>query len=158
MGTSSSAAHLAAKLASAGANVEAATRAGLNAGGMTVKTTAVAYLAAAGVGSGRLSGVGKRGGRIGVRYKIAQTGDGAVVDVGMTGPAQLIERDTKAHPIGPRKSKTLKLATGDFRPFVAHHPGTRGKHPWEKSLRVSLPLVPKIMQEHVSLGLVRAFR
>ncbi len=158
MGASSSTAQLVAKLATAGQNVEVAARAGLNAGGMIVKTTAVAHLAAAGAGSGRLRGVGKSGGRIGVRYRIVATKDGAAVDIGMTGAAHLLERDTKPHGIEPRKNKTLKFANGDFRPFVAHHPGTRGKHPWEKSLLVSLPMVPKVMQQTVTASLVRAFR
>lgn len=89
----------------------------------------------------RLRGVGKSGARIGVRYDQRNKD----VEVRMTGPAHLIERDTKPHPIGPRKKKALTLAGGQVRSFVGDHPGTKGKHPFEKGVNRVLPRLTAIV-------------
>lgn len=91
--------------------------------------------------SGRLSGVGKSGARVGVRYQ--RMGRDAFL-VKMTGPAHLIERDTDPHTIGPKRSRQRKAKgrrtavalNGEFR-AVVRHPGTRGQHPWEKGVKRS---------------------
>ena len=159
MGTSKSGAELAHKLFNAGNSIEKATRSGLLAGGQTVKAAALAQLAAAGAGSGRMRGVGKSGARVGVGYDIVRAAGGeAAVRVGMKGPVHLLERDTRPHMIEPRRGEALQFSDGRFRAYVAHHPGTRGKHPWEKALTASLPLVPQAIQHQVTVGLIRAFR
>jgi hypothetical protein len=98
---------------------------------------------------GRLN-VGKRGARIGVRYDLR--GDSEAV-VRMTGPAHLIERDTKPHRI-PRENRgrgrsrarnvrRLAIPGVGIRMSV-QHPGTKGKRPWEKGVRAALPDVEKV--------------
>lgn len=166
MGTSKSGAELAKKLFNAGHSVERATEMGLKAGGQLVKITALAQLAAAGAGSGRMSGVGKNGAPIGVGYDILKASNGeAAVRVKVKGKgAHLLERDTKAHTINPKKRRggakggkgAVRLADGSFRRSV-RHPGTRGKHPWEKALNQSLPQVPKTIQQQISSALAKAF-
>jgi hypothetical protein len=100
------------------------------------------------VASGRrLRNVGKKGGKLGVRYNLKAAGDSPSATVKATGPWQIIERDTKGHTIQPRKKgkrKALRLPNGGFRRSVPH-PGTRGKHPWEKGVKASGPKVSKVM-------------
>lgn len=88
-------------------------------------------------GDMRLSGVGKSGARVGVRFN--QTVDTEAV-IRATGPLQLIERDTKAHQIAPKtrgrgakraqRKGAVQLADGSYRRSV-RHPGTKGQHPFE---------------------------
>ena len=154
MGQSRSVAELVGKLADAGRLVDGAATAGLRAGGQIVKTAAQAQLVAAGAGSGRMRGVGPRGARVSVGYDVGADS----VRVRMKGPAHLLERDTRPHSIEPLRGEALQFTNGKFRAYVAHHPGTRGKHPWEKALNQSLPLVPKAMERAVTAALVKAFR
>ncbi len=167
MGTSASVAQLSAKLFLGGDAVNKAVHKGLLAGGLVVKKDALGQLAAAGAGSGRLSGVGRNGGRIGVRYTIQASTSGPVVRVGMTGQAHLLERDTKPHAIPAevtatgrkrkRGRKALVLADGGVRSRVAKHPGTTGKHPWEKALNSALPKVPKAIDVATKAALAKVF-
>lgn len=89
--------------------------------------------------SKRLRGVGKKGARIGVRYDVKS--DEAVV-VKALGPLHLLERDTRAHTIEPKKRRAksgraaVKLSDGSFRSSV-QHPGTKGQHPFEKGIDAS---------------------
>lgn len=104
---------------------------------------------------GRLRNVGRSGSRVGVRYTLFD-GNRAIVQA--TGPLQIIERDTKAHTI-PRTAGTRRLRTAAGRlsrkrestgsvlsgrkvlvingtPVMGpvNHPGTRGKHPFERGV------------------------
>lgn len=159
MGTSKSGAELAGKLFNAGNTVGNATRIGLLAGGRHVKSVALAQLAVAGIKSGRMSGVGRNGARVGISYDIVKAdGDEAAVRVAAKGPLHLLERDTRPHAIEPRRGEALQFDNGKFRSYVLRHPGTKGKHPWEKALKIALPQVPKEIQRNVSQSLARAFR
>ena len=119
---------------------------------MTVKKSAQRHLAVA-APRGRLN-VGKRGQRVGVRYDMKSDHQALVK---MTGPAQLIERDTKAHRIprefkgrGRSRARNMKrlVIPGIGVRMSANHPGTKGKHPWEKSLEGSLRQVRKSAGDH----------
>ncbi|MCA1572418.1 MAG: hypothetical protein LC798_19380 [Chloroflexi bacterium] len=112
--------------------------------------------------SGRLN-VGRTGRRIGVRS--THKGDDAIL-VAMFGPAHLIERDTKPHRI-PRTTGKGRKRRGDKQPlyipgigFKANvdHPGTKGKHPWEKGVRSALPKLDKIAGAQYAEALRRALR
>ncbi len=106
---------------------------------------------------GRLRGVGKKGARVGVKYTLFE-GASPTAIVQATGPLQLIERDTKPHLI-PRVTGSRRLRTASGRlskkrestgrnvngttvlffnnRYVTGpigHPGTRGKHPFEKGV------------------------
>lgn len=93
------------------------------------------------VTSGRkLRNVGKSGGKLGVKYSLS--GDKRA-KVKATGPWQIIERDTKSHRInrkGANKKRALKLPDGGYRRSVPH-PGTKGKHPFEKGQKAAVPKV-----------------
>ena len=134
-----------------------------------VKTSVQAQMAAAGVNNGRLRGVGKRGAKVGVSYAI--TGKTALVRA--TGPFHLIERNTKPHRIGQQKSESglpLVDASGqDVRrrlvviPGVgvrawANHPGTKGKHPWDKGVIAAVPVAEKAGALVLGQSIVKAYR
>ena len=111
-------------------------------GGLIVKKAVQAELVAAGAGSGRLRGVGKKGAKIGVRVDPL----GKAVLVRATGPFHLLESNTKAHRIpNERKGRGRRLVSipgvGVF--DSVNHPGTKGKHPWVKGVASAVPLVSK---------------
>jgi hypothetical protein len=110
---------------------------------LAVKTSVTAAMAAAGVNNGKLRGVGKKGAKVGVRYDVA--GNTALVRA--TGPFQLIERDTKDHRIpkmrGSRAKKRVVVIPGVGVRAWANHPGTKGKHPWEKGVIAAVPVAEK---------------
>lgn len=95
--------------------------------------------------SGRLN-VGKRGQRVGVRYDLHSDNE---VIVRMTGPAHLLERNTKAHQI-PRERKTKRakkryaVIPGVGVRAWANHPGTKGKHTFERGVDDAKPLVERV--------------
>jgi hypothetical protein len=135
---------------------------------LAVKTSVTAQMAAAGVQNGKLRGVGKKGAKVGVRYDLL--GNTALVRA--TGPFHLLERDTKPHRIGQQKSLSglpLVNASGqDIRkryaviPGVgvrawANHPGTKGKHPWEKGVIGAVPAAEKAQSVALYQTLQKAY-
>lgn len=125
---------------------------------MIVKRSAQRELAIA-APRGRMN-VGKRGQRVGVRFDMRS--DDSVV-VRMTGPAHLLERDTKGHRIprefkgrGRSRGRNVKklLIPGIGVRMSADHPGTKGKEPWKKGLATALPRLPRVAGEHY-FGTVR---
>lgn len=136
---------------------------------LAVKTSVLAQLQAAGVNSGRLRGVGKKGGPVGV--SVAVTGHSAIVAA--TGNAfVLIESDTKAHRIGQPVSQFglpfVDASGQDIRrryvviPGVgvrayANHPGTKGKHPWAKGVAAAIPLAEKAQQVALTEALAKVY-
>lgn len=97
---------------------------------------------------GRLN-VGKKGAKVGVRYDI----EPKKATVRMTGPAHLLESDTKAHRIPrgkvgrgrrQRVNKKVIVIPGVGVRAYANHPGTQGKQPWAKGLRLGLPQIDRI--------------
>jgi hypothetical protein len=116
-----------------------------------VNTRAVA---AAGV----LSGVGRAGAKVGAKVDTLKAG---TVLVKVTGPYQLIERDTKAHrePRARRAGgrRALLIPGVGYRRSV-QHPGTKGKHPFERAVNQYGPQVPKVFQAEVHSAMARTFR
>lgn len=131
----------------------------------------------------RLSGVGKRGANVGVRFDVKGRKNPTGL-VYMTGPAQLVERDTKAHGIlgrgvGRAKGRSRaarraakqelydtlfggqsagRMRIGDaWRTGPFQHPGTQGKHPFAKGIEAARPLVPKIYDRSVQSSMRRIF-
>jgi len=155
MGTSRSPAELASKLIRAGEAVPAAARAGVSQAAFLVKKSVQAELQAAGVNGGRLRGVGKKGAKVGVSYTVAGTEHPTAL-IRATGPMHLIESDTKAHEIKAKKAHAINI--GGVGPRAsAHHPGTRGKHPWAKGVDHAIPLVPEVMFKEQAKSLRRFF-
>jgi hypothetical protein len=64
---------------------------------LAAKMAVLAQLGPATGGDLKLSGVGKKGAQVGVRYGVLASGNPSAL-VRATGPFQLIERDTKAGP------------------------------------------------------------
>lgn len=114
---------------------------------MIVKKSAQAQLAIA-APRGRLN-VGKKGQKVGVRYDLRSDTEAVVR---MTGPAHLLERDTKPHQIprefkgrGRSRTRNIKKLSipGVGVRMSATHPGTKGKHPWEKGVAAGLSAVER---------------
>ena len=181
MGVSSSPLEFAGKMLRAGQALEETGKAGTERGALLMKRLILEKT------PDHLSGVGKKGAKLGVRYTIGDYPDGAKALVFATGPFQLIERDTQPHEIlgsgvGKVKGRRTKAAKheakqalydalfggtgGGFlgstkRGFAAtgpiHHPGSKGKHPFEHGVTEALPLIPKIYELGAVEHLARIF-
>lgn len=135
----------------------------------------------------RMSGVGRGGAKIGVRYDVKGSGNPTAL-LRATGPVQLVERDTSPHTILPRsigraqgRSKAarraakqdlysalfgssvgagatpLKIGSDRFA-FRVSHPGTTGKHPFEKGVDRATPAAQKILARACTKSLAEVFR
>lgn len=126
---------------------------------LAVKTSVLAQMAAAGVKDGKLRGVGKKGTRIGVRYDF--TGQ-AVALVRATGPFHLLERDNKPHREpkvrGSRARRRVLVIPGVGVRAWANHPGSKGKHPWEKGVVAAMPIQEKAQGLALLQTLEKAYR
>lgn len=80
---------------------------------------------------GRLRGVGKKGAKLSVRYKLRGGSSDPSAIVEAVGPWQILNNPAKAHLIQGRKGKVLHFGNV-FRASVKH-PGHRGKRTWQKA-------------------------
>lgn len=117
----------------------------VGAAALAAKKVHLVRLAADTGGDLRLSGVGAKGAKLGVKYTVL--GDSAVIQA--TGPAHLIERSTKAHRIGPRKRRRGIVIPGVGVRAYAHHPGTAGKATWAKGRLAAWPKIRKEMRQGI---------
>jgi hypothetical protein len=124
-----------------------------------------------------LSGVGRKGVRIGARYTVGAT----KAEIKATGPWQFVEYNTKPHIItsrglrGSRKSRASAVASGQplrkrpgaattrlntpFGPrFYVRHPGTRGQTPWEFGVTRIVPQLPEVAARVYRAQIGRIFR
>lgn len=132
---------------------------------------------------GRLRGVGKKGAKLGVRYNVGTYNGEAKSLVYVTGPWHLIERDTRAHIIpalkgqkssqrgaqratkgrmyGPAfggvKAKPQVIVIGKNVRAMAFHPGTQGKHPFDKGVLASRAAVKRLWEGKANLAIRRIF-
>lgn len=122
-----------------------------------VYTNTIRHMVDVSTVGGKLRHVGKSGARIGAKYDVKGSANPTAI-VQATGPFQLIERDTKAHQI-PRASRTRRgrtpsgrlshkrvdtgrqlsqriplLINGEWRTGPVNHPGTKGKHIFERAI------------------------
>jgi hypothetical protein len=124
-------------------------------------------------GDMRLSGVGRRGAKVGASFKVSGTGGSATVKA--TGPLHIIERDMPPHDIQPRGyrvskrylnlvakgklpadgkriylggGKALKFGGGFYR-RASLAGGSRGKHPFERGWKKAAPETTRIFQREV---------
>lgn len=140
MGTSSSWAELDAKLARLARDVSDLPKT------QTREATLIVERSVSALMPSRLRGVGKRGAAINVKSIVEGGGDSAAGRVWVTGPAQLIENDTKAHMIPRQRNRGRRrvvVIPGVGVRASAHHPGTKGKHPWLKGVAAAIPLVER---------------
>lgn len=121
----------------AGAVMKVAEREMVRAAALTVTTAERSAISDATHGSMFLSGVGKKGAKVGASFLMLPSAQPTAV-VRATGQLHLLERPTKAHTIVPKRRRALATHVGVF--ARVQSPGTKGKHPWEKGLAVGLPL------------------
>lgn len=126
----------------------------------------------------KLRNVGKRGSVVGVKLTV----NSSTATVQATGPLQIIERDTREHTI-PRTTLTRRQRTksgrasrkreatgrnstgrvplkinGDWVLGPVTHPGTKGKHPFERGVleaEVPAALAAKAVVDQAILGVFR---
>lgn len=118
-------------------------------------------------GDMRMSGVGKRGAKVGARYDIkGSTNPTALVTA--IGPIHLIERSVSPHLITPRsKQRTAKgrrrrgrkaLAFNGGVYASAFHPGVRrSSGPFAKGAEKAAKVTPQIFKQQIENGLRRAW-
>jgi len=161
MGTSTSVGQFAGKIRSAGGAIEGATRASVNEAALAGKAIFLANM-----GTTRLRNVGKGGAKVGARYDI-KGGATPTALLRYTGPAHIINNPTKPHRIEPRgrtrtasgrQRKGAKALTigGNVRPY-ADHPGTTGKHFFQRSVPQVASLAARIMARSTTTALRKIF-
>jgi hypothetical protein len=129
-------------------------------GAQAVKDAVLSEMKSAGVKDNRLRGVGKKGTKVGVHYAF---GDEKTAIVRATGPFHLIERGTRPHRIpkevrGKRARRRVFFMPGiGFRAF-ANHPGTKGKHPWNKGVVRAVPDAQKAWGAALAKTVVKAYQ
>lgn len=138
-----------------------AQRRAVGASALHVKKRVATQISAAVGADMRMSGVGKRGAKVGVRYDVLGYTN-PTARVYATGPLHIVERGTKAHRIpkqrGARARKRLLVIPGVGVRMWANHPGTTGKHPWQRGVAAALPVVPAIFRVEVAKALKETFR
>ena len=108
-------------------------------------------------GDMRISGVGRRGARVGARFDIKGTQNPTAM-IRAIGPLHLLERDTQPHLIKPRSRRGAKaLAIGDGFAASVEHPGTRGKHPFQRGFDRKQAEVPGIVQAEIRKAMAGTF-
>lgn len=141
-----------------GPRIAAELRKGVNEAALTVTLSTRAEIATATKGSNRLSGVGLRGAKVGAGFDVKGTQNPTAL-IRARGPLHLIERDTKAHVVAPRRKQAL-FGAGFDHP-VSHPirtPGTKGKHPFEKGVDRAIPVAEAIVHRAVLNAYTQAFR
>jgi hypothetical protein len=131
MGTSRSAAELAGKMNRAASTIPLASTQGVKDSSLKGKNTIFAFAASRGVQrSSRIAGRPWN-----VRYDVKGAGVKPSALLRITGAFPLVESDTPAHPITPRRARGRRSRRGARALVIngqvrasANHPGTRGKH------------------------------
>lgn len=164
---SSSVADLSGRLIRVGQDITRANRVGVEKACLAGKQTMLASMAAAGLGR-RISGVGKSGANVNVRYDVR----GYQNPVGIlryVGPVHLVNSPTKPHEILPRArqrtakgnarrgAKALAPKGGGWTRASAKHPGTKGKKFAEKAEPIVLAQSKRIIEAEVRGHLARTF-
>ena len=112
-------------------------------------------------GDMRLSGVGRRGARVGARYDVKGTVNPTAI-IGATGPMQLLEHPTSPHDIVPRRRKrgkkgALRLRNGSYARKV-RHPGTKPSRPFERGYLKTRGDTGRLLDAEVQKAIVRSLR
>lgn len=117
--------------------IERANRLGVNRAALVV-TNEIRDSLRAVSGDMRLSGVGRRGARIGARYDVKGTSNPTAL-IRATGPVHLIERRTGGHDIAPRSKKRRAVSFNGIARRHVHHPGTAGRRAWSRGVEAGVP-------------------
>lgn len=112
-------------------------------------------------GDNRLSGVGRRGARVGARFYMEGPPESPRAIIQATGPLHFLEHPTRPHGIAPRGgrrgSRALRLRNGQFAARV-HHPGTRPSKPFERGYLRTREQAGKVFDKQVQGAIRRAMR
>ena len=153
----SSADQLANRLVSGGRAVTRANRIGVEQACLAGKGVLIASAASAGLTpGGKLRGVGKSGGKWNVRYNVRGY-ENVVGVLRFTGQIHLVNNDTAAHEIAPRRKKALAFPDGGVRGGPVQHPGTRGKKFFEHAEPIIVRQSERIITQTVRGHLARVF-
>jgi hypothetical protein len=83
-------------------------------------------------------------------------------EVKMASPkAHLLDHDTKAHDIGPRRASVLVIGgspSGQPVAGIVRHPATKGKLIWEKALVAARPKMAEAVSETVGASISKALQ
>ena len=150
MATHTSVDSLVARIGKIARNVQTAELHAVNAAALAAKTTILPFVAASSGGDLRLSGVGRRGAKVGVRYDIKGTTNPTAL-VRATGPLHFRESDTKA---GPRPHKRRRRRSS-IPETVYGHPGTKGVHPWARGKAAARPVIARAFHKSARTVLFR---
>ena len=168
MGSSASASVLAAKLRSAGNGLQGATREGVREAAIAAKAIFEAEMVGK-VGGRRLSGVGRAGAKLGVRFTNPTSNANPTSIVMYTGPAHLANSGTRRHQIRARGTRVGKsgrrlkggggmvFPDGEVRPGPVDHPGTPGKDFFDPATKKVSAVVPGFIARAESRELRRVF-
>ena len=108
-------------------------------------------------GDGKMSGVGLRGAKVGARFDAPKALGGNAI-VRATGPAHLIESNTKAHVIATRRRRGKKAIVTPYGPRRSvQHPGTRGRPTFFPTVLAKTPQAARAFQSKIHNGLVKRF-
>lgn len=111
-------------------------------------------------GDMRLSGVGRKGAKVGARYNVTADASGDVSAViSATGPLHFVENDTKAGPRHRRRGRrglSPSFGAGPVAPKM--HPGTKGKHPFMRGVEKSRANAVKVLRAAQREALKRGFQ
>jgi hypothetical protein len=139
--------------------LQVAQRRGIQQGALAVTKAIRAEVKSASGGDNRLSGVGKKGARVGAKYDVkGQVNPTALIKA--TGPMQLLEHPTRPHEITPRKRRkkgALRFKDGTFA-MNASHPGTRPKKPFERGVNKTQHEPARLLDKAVQDAIRKAIR
>jgi hypothetical protein len=107
-------------------------------------------------GNNRLSGVGRRGARVGARYDV-NTGPNPSALISAKGPLHLLEHPTRPHNIAPKRKKALRFANGVVR-GSADHPGTQPSRPFERGYLATRGETGVIFDREIQNAIRKALR
>jgi hypothetical protein len=116
-------------------------------------------LAAAGVKGGHLRGVGKKGAHLGVIAEVTGPDAAPLGVLKASGPWHFIEHDNRPHQIPRATSKgRRRYAVIAGQPYsVAHHPGTKGKHPWKLGTEKAKPEIARVYARELVATIRKVF-
>lgn len=147
---------LAASAGAAAAALKVASKVGVRKAALHVTTEVRTEIRRAVGGDMRMSGVGRRGARVGASFDVRGDVNPTALIKG-TGAIMLIEKDTPAHRI-PKSGGRKKRVVIDGHPYHhAFHPGTSGKQPFAKGVAKAGPDTPKIFQSEIRKAIEKAW-
>jgi len=108
-------------------------------------------------GDSRLSGVGKRGAKVGARFDLV---GGDRVEVKATGPLHFVANPMSPHRIPKSRARGRRryaVIPGVGVRAWANHPGTSGKNTWKRGVPAARKKVTKVADDRVADTIRKAF-